>query len=89
MADEIKTTPSTEKANPDWFEEGYPILQSELEFINEGDVTVTTTRYDALVRAEHTVELIRKVYADNKALKYDSERAAVIKLLLGMETEDE
>lgn len=89
MADEIKTTPSSEEKNPDWYEEGYPALQGELEFINEGDVTIPTSRYDELLRAEHTTELIRKVYTDKKAFKYDSERAAVIRLLLGMETEDE
>lgn len=87
MADELKTT-HTEEANPDGFEDGYPALQGELEFIAEGDVTINTTRYNALVRAEHTVELMKKVYTD-KGFKYDSERAAVIKFLLGMETEDE
>ena len=71
MADEIKTTPSSEETNPDWYEEGYPALQGELEFINEGDVTIPTSRYDELLRAEHTAELIRKAYT-NKAFKYDS-----------------
>lgn len=89
MADELKTTPRTEKTAPDCFEEGYPALQGELEFISEGDVTISTSRYDELLRAEHTVELIEKAYTDKKAFKYDCERTAVIKFLLGMETEDE
>ena len=88
MADEIKTTPSTEEKNPDWFEEGYSTLQGEPEFIIEGDVTIPTSRYDELLRAEHTVELIKKAYTD-KAFKYDRDRAIVVKLLLGLETEDE
>lgn len=88
MAEELKT-PRTEETKLDQFSEDSPALQGKLEIVAEGDVTIPASLYDALVRAEHTVELIRKVYADNKALKYDSERAAVIKLLLGMETDDE
>ncbi len=86
MAEELKT-PRT-KENPDWFDEGYPALQTEMEIIHEEDVSISTTRYETLIRAEHTVELIKKAYTD-KAFKYDSERNAVIKLLLGIETEDE
>lgn len=87
MAEELKSQ-RTEETNPDWYSEGYPALQGEMEIITEGDVMVSTSRYDEIVRAEHTVELIKRVYTD-KAIKYDSERATVIKLLLGTETEDE
>ena len=87
MAEELKS-PRIEKTNPDWYSKGYPVLQGELELIGEGDVTIPASRYDALVRAEHTVELIERIYTD-KALKYDCERTAVIRLLLGMETEIE
>lgn len=88
MAEELKS-PRIEKTNPDWYSEGYPVLQGESELIGEGDVTIPTSRYDELLRAEYTAELIRKAYTDKKAFKYDSERAAVIAFLLGMETEDE
>lgn len=87
MANELKT-PRTEEVNPDWFSEGYPALQGELEIVTEEDVTISVSRYDELVRAEHTVELIKRAYLD-KSLKYDSEKTAAVKLLLGMETEDE
>lgn len=87
MAEELKT-PRTEETKPDWSSESSPALQGEWEIVPDEDVTIPTLRYDALVRAEHTVELIKKAYL-NQALKYDSERTVVIKLLLGMETEDE
>lgn len=85
MAVELHTP---EETKSDWFSEGYPALQGKFEIATEGDVTISASRYDALIRAEHTVELIKKAYL-NQALKYDSERTEVIKLLLGMEMEDE
>lgn len=90
MADETKTTTTThiEEKNPDWYDEGYPELQAELEFMNEGNVTLPISRYDEVLRAEHTVELLRKAHT-SKAFKYESERAAVIAFLLGMESCDE
>lgn len=87
MAEELKT-PRTEETKPDWSSESSPALQGELEIVPDEDVTIPTLRYDALVRAEHTVELIKRAYVD-KSLKYDSERVMVVKLLLGMEMEDE
>lgn len=87
MAEELKT-PRTEETKPDWFSEGYTTLQGELEIATEGKVTVTVSRYEELVRAEHTIELIKRAYAD-KSLKYDYERTGVIKLMLGLETDDE
>lgn len=87
MAEELNA-PSTKETTLDWFSEGYPALQDKLEIVAEGDVTIPVSRYEELVRAEHTIELIKRAHTD-KSLKYDSERAAVIKVLLGMETEDE
>lgn len=87
MAEELKT-PCTEETKPDWSSESSSALQGEWEIVPDEDVTIPTLRYDALVRAEHTVELIKRAYVD-KSLKYDSERVAFVKLLLGMETEDE
>lgn len=83
-----KKTNNTEEAKSDWYSEGYPEIQTELELVNEGDVILPVSRYEELVRAEHTVELIKSVYT-TKLFKYDSERAAVTKLLLGLETADE
>ena len=87
MAEELKT-PRIEETKPDRFSKGSSALQGKLEIVAEGDVTIPASRYDALVRAEYTVELIKKAYL-TQVLKCDCERTAVIKLLLGMETEDE
>lgn len=85
MAVELHTMKETK---PDWYSEGSPALQGKFEIAAEGDVTISASRYDTLIRAEHTVELIKKAYL-NQAFKYEIERTEIIKLLLGMESEDE
>lgn len=78
----------SKERDADWFSEGYPALQSKLEISADDGVTVSVSRYEELIRAEHTAELIKRAY-EEKAFKYDSERTAAVKLLLGMEIKDE
>lgn len=87
MADVIKT-PNVQENSTDWFSDGIPALQGELEIVTEGNVTISASRYDTLIRAEHTVELVKKV-CSGKIFEYDCERAKVLDLLLGIEMEDE
>lgn len=85
MAEEKKTADTQDNNSVDWFSDGLAELQVDAEISN---VEIPVSRYDTLIRAEHTIELIRRVYKDSK-IKYDNERTAAIMFLLGMETEDE
>ena len=71
------------KCDPDngtycWYPEG-------LEETTEAFVKIPVNRFEELIRAEHTNELIAKVIGENSPFKYDCERKTVLDLLLGNE----
>lgn len=99
MAEETKTISTAEEVLEATFEEprgitleetaklvgeGFSELQGELELPGAGRVKIPAVRYDELLRAEHTVGLLRKVFTDKKAFEYNHEREAAIKFLLGL-----
>lgn len=71
------------KCDPD--NETYCWFPEKLEETTDAFVKVSTSRFEELIRAEHTNELIAKVIGENSPFKYDCERKTVLDLLLGNE----
>lgn len=84
-----ETTEITLEEAADVLGESYPELQNELKLPGAGRVKIPAARYDELLRAEHTVELLRKVFIDKKAFEYNHEREAAMKFLLGLGADNE